>query len=106
MGALVPLTFVDSIRRRMSSLGEVGQEVLRTAAVLGRHFDWTLLPMATHLDERTVLTSLRRAVEAQLVLAGGRDSFRFRHSLTRDAVLSDLLPGERTALARRVLSAV
>ena len=35
-----------------------------------------------------------------------RDGFRFRHALTRDAVLADLLPPERAALAARALGAV
>ena len=44
-------------------------------------------------------------VGAQL-LAAEAEGFRFRHALTRDAVLRDLLPPERTAIAGRALGAV
>ena len=47
---------------------------------------------------------LRLAVRAQLLEVDGA-GFRFRHDLSRDAVLADILPGERAALARAALSA-
>ncbi len=50
--------------------------------------------------ETAVLEALRAAVEVGLlVVAEGR--LRFRHALTRDAVLATLLPPERAALAAR-----
>ncbi|MBV9919299.1 MAG: AAA family ATPase [Pseudonocardia sp.] len=53
----------------------------------------------TH-DEAAVIDALRAAVDVGLlVVADGR--LRFRHALTRDAVLATLLPPERSALAVR-----
>ena len=75
-------------------------EVIIAAAVLGRQFDWTLLPGLTGATESAVLTTLRQARAMQLIEPTSSDAvtFRFRHSLTRHAILSDLLPPD---LARR-----
>jgi hypothetical protein len=48
---------------------------------------------------------LRRGVGLQLV-AADRESFRFRHALTHEAVLAGLLPPERVLLAGQALAAV
>jgi DNA-binding CsgD family transcriptional regulator len=105
--AAVPDTFVDSVDRRLAGLGDAAPVVV-AAAVLGRSFDWALLPAITGLADLTVLAALRAAVDAQLLLAdpsaGG--SFRFRHALTCDAVVERLLPVERAVLARRGLEAL
>lgn len=110
IGPVVPQTFVDTIRDRLRSLGEIDAAVLRAAAVLGRRFEWSLIPSMARLDEQVVLAALRHAIEAQLIVIAtatdGQGEFRFRHALTRDAVLSDLLPAERVVLARRALAAV
>ena len=106
-GTVVPLTFADSIRRRLSALGEDTRAVLLAAAVLGRRFEWSLLPAITDRDEAEVLAALRRAVDAQiLTIDAAEPTFRFRHALSRDAVLADLLPPEVAVLSRRALAAV
>ena len=79
--------------------------MLQTAAVLGRHFDWRLLPAATGLDTGAVTRALERGVESQL-LAADTDAFRFRHVLTREAVAGELLPPRRAAFAGRALAAL
>ncbi len=104
---IVPLTFSDSIRRRITALGEPTRSVLLAAALLGRGFDWSLLPAITGFSEEEVLTALRAAVDAQIVSVDrGEGTFRFRHALSRDAVTIELLPPERAALSRRALEAV
>ena len=106
--AVVPASFADDVRRRMDALGTDARRVISAAAALGRSFDWTLLPVVSDLDERTVLAALRRSVACQLLAAepaeGGH--FGFRHTLTRDAVLRDLLPPERVEVFARALNAV
>lgn len=104
---IVPLTFSDTMRRRLAALGEHSRAVLLAAAVLGRRFDWSLLPTVTGLGQHEVLTALRDAVDAQIVsVQPGESTFRFRHALSRDAVVAELLPQEVTALSRRALEAV
>lgn len=109
-GALVPdipQTFRDSVESRLHAFGDAA-DVILTAAVLGRSFDWTLLPTITGLDEATVLQALRAAAQAQLLVvdASNGGSFRFRHALTREAVIGELLPAEWSTLALRALAAI
>ncbi|MGI9008653.1 MAG: helix-turn-helix transcriptional regulator [Streptosporangiaceae bacterium] len=90
----VPTSITESVRRRLAELGPGAAGVIAAAAVLGRQFDWTLLPAVADASEADVLAALRRASDAQLIepVAPGQSMFRFRHSLTRDAVMSGLLP--------------
>src|SRR5579859_4281041 len=99
---VIPHTFADTIRRRLSSLGERDAHMLRVAALLGRRFSWSVLGAVLQLDQATVSSGLRRAVDAQL-LEVEPDGCRFRHALTRDAILGELLPHERADLARAAL---
>lgn len=104
----VPRTFGATVADRLGTLGAPAAAALGAAAVLGRAFDWTLLPAMTGLSEQEVLAALGRATTAQLLVCEQRGvgSFRFRHALTRDAVLGRLVPGERALLARSALCAV
>ncbi|MBW3547740.1 MAG: AAA family ATPase [Actinobacteria bacterium] len=107
VGRIVPVTFSDSMRQRLAALGERPRAVLLAAAVLGRSFDWSLLPAITGLAREDVLAALHAAIDTQIVSVDpGQPTFRFRHALTRDAVMGELLPPELVALARRALEAV
>ncbi|HUR77905.1 MAG TPA: AAA family ATPase [Acidimicrobiales bacterium] len=101
----VPFSFADSIRQRLSAFDTTARRVLSAAAVLGRRFNWELLPGVAQVDGRTVLDALRRGVEEQLVEVEGT-GFKFRHALTREALLTELLPPERRDLATRAWPAV
>lgn len=101
----VPFSFGDSIRQRLAALDITARRVLSAAAVLGRRFDWDLLPGVAELDGRAVLDALRRGVDEQLIEVEGR-GFKFRHALSREAVLGELLPPEHRDLASRAWPAV
>jgi len=101
----IPATFADAVRRRLDTVDPDSRRVLGAAAVLGRGFDWALLGPVTGLADPDVVAALRRCVGLQLVVAE-RESFRFRHALTHDAVLAGLLPPERALLAGQALAAV
>jgi DNA-binding CsgD family transcriptional regulator len=92
----VPDSIVGSVRHRLADLGPLATDVLGAAAVLGRQFDWTLLPSITGAAEADVLAELQRAQDVQLIepVLPGNNLLRFRHSLTRHAILSGLLPPE------------
>jgi len=106
--ANVPRTFAATVRRRLADLDRPARSVVETAAVLGRRFDWRLIPEITGLAELVVLAGLRAAVSSGLVVVDGTesDTFRFRHALTCDAVRADLLPPEHRALARAAATVV
>jgi DNA-binding CsgD family transcriptional regulator/tetratricopeptide (TPR) repeat protein len=105
---VAPLTFAETVRRRLDVLAPDARRVLAAAAILGRNFDWSLLPAVTGLTGPVVLDALRSAIEAQLVSEDPLEpgGFRFRHALTREAVLSTLLVPERRLLARTALHAL
>ena len=101
----VPSSFADTVRVRLAGLRADELRVLQVAAVLGRHFDWRLLPAATGVAASVASVALARGVDCQLLTVQGEE-FRFRHALTRDAVVGELLPPARAAFARRALAAV
>jgi DNA-binding CsgD family transcriptional regulator len=96
----VPFDFAASLRPRLDTLDPTARTVLSAAALLGRRFEWELLPEVADIDGDEVVEALRAAARAQLIDVDGSD-FRFRHALTREAVLQDLLPPERRRLAER-----
>src|SRR5262249_25274208 len=81
-------------------LPEPAQQLLRTAAVGGSRVDHALLRAVTGSDDAGLTAALRPAVAAN-VLIGDADGYAFRHDLIREAVLGDLLPGERAHAHRR-----
>jgi DNA-binding CsgD family transcriptional regulator len=105
LGGRLPPTFAGAVGRRLDALPVAARGVLHAAAVFGRRFDWSLLAATTGLDDAEVVAALRQAVSAQLVTAAA-DGFLFRHALTRDAVLGDLVAPERARLAGRALTAL
>ena len=102
----LPVSFVDNVHGRLRGLGPDAARVLRFAAVLGRRFEWSLLPAAVALSELEVLAALRAGVDAQLLVVEAGGEFNFRHALTRDAVLSDLLHAELALVSRTLLDVV
>jgi DNA-binding CsgD family transcriptional regulator len=101
----VPRSFADGVRSRLNGLNDDERLVLYTAALLGRQFDWRLLPAATGLDADLIAGALEHGMGSQL-LAVDADVFRFRHMLTREAVAGELLPPRRATLAARCLAAL
>jgi DNA-binding CsgD family transcriptional regulator/tetratricopeptide (TPR) repeat protein len=101
----VPASFADTVRERLADVDHDERRVLEAAAVLGRHFDWRLLESVTGLPMRVVGHALERGVDS-LLLSADEGSFRFRHALTREALLRDLLPHRHAAIAQRALEAV
>ncbi len=101
----VPATFADGVRRRLDTVSAASRQVIGAAAVLGRRFDWALLGPVAGVADTAVIAALRDGVGLQLIVAE-RESFRFRHALTHEAVLAGLLPPERALLAGRALAAV
>jgi DNA-binding CsgD family transcriptional regulator len=101
----LPQSFADSVHRRLTAMSDEERRVLACAAVVGRRFDWRLLPAATGVDEVQVTSALECGAASQLLDFDG-DGYYFRHALTRDAVLDRVLPHVRAELARGALDAV
>jgi len=101
----VPASFAETVRARLAEFSPEERRVLEAAALLGRGFDWQLLAAAATVPDRTVTESLQRAVTTQLVTVD-EEVFRFRHALTREAVIDGQLPPRRRELAAAALAAV
>jgi DNA-binding CsgD family transcriptional regulator/tetratricopeptide (TPR) repeat protein len=105
---VVPASIAGSVLDRLAMLDPPVAEVIIAAAVLGRHFDWTMLPGLTGATESEVLAALRQAQGVQLVEPSCSEGvmFRFRHSLTRHAILSDLLPPDLASRSAKAAAAI
>ncbi|ANB08716.1 hypothetical protein SAM40697_4759 [Streptomyces ambofaciens] len=97
----------DLLLVRVEALSESAQRVARIVAEGGSTVEYRLLAAVARLAEDDLIEALRAAVNANLLLpAPDGDGYRFRHSLVREAVADDLLPGERSRLNRRYAEAL
>ncbi|MFD4569723.1 AAA family ATPase [Streptomyces sp. NPDC058467] len=100
-------TLRDLLLVRVEGLPESAQRVARIVAEGGSTVEYPLLAAVARLCEDDLIEALRAAVGANILLASpGGDGYRFRHSLVREAVSDDLLPGERSRFNRRYAEAL
>ncbi|MFI1565628.1 AAA family ATPase [Streptomyces sp. NPDC020490] len=100
-------TLRDLLLVRVESLPETAQRVVRIVAEGGSTVEYRLLAAVARLAEDDLIEALRAAVNANILIAApAGDGYRFRHSLVREAVGDDLLPGERSRLNRRYAEAL
>ncbi|GAA0809132.1 ATP-binding protein [Spirilliplanes yamanashiensis] len=102
----IPQTLRDLLLSHVDRLPEEAQRVLRVAAVGGSRFGHELLVRVAGVPEPELEGALRAAVAAQLVVADPDGGYEFRHALVREAVHSDLLPGEHARLHGRYAAAI
>ncbi|MEV1026297.1 AAA family ATPase [Streptomyces sp. NPDC050264] len=97
----------DVLLVRVESLPESAQRIARICAEGGSTVEYPLLAAVARLGEDELIEALRAAVGANILHATpDGDGYRFRHSLVREAVSDDLLPGERSRLNRRYAEAL
>ncbi|WP_371654893.1 MULTISPECIES: AAA family ATPase [unclassified Streptomyces] len=97
----------DLLLVRVETLSEDAQLVVRILAEGGSTVEHPLLAAVCRLAEDDLNAALRAAVGANILLpTEDGDGYRFRHSLVREAVSDDLLPGERSRLNRRYAQAL
>jgi len=106
---VIPASVRDIVQARLATLPSETRTALRVASVIGISFEFPLLQRLTGLTDHELTEALRAAVAAQLVeevFESTTDRFRFRHALTREGVLADLLGRERRELHREVAAAL
>jgi ATP/maltotriose-dependent transcriptional regulator MalT len=92
----LPVTLRDVLLARAERLSEPTMQLLRIAAAAGTSVSDRLLAAVAGLDDAALDAALAEAIEHQLLVADETDhGYRFRHSLTRDAIYSDTMPRER-----------
>jgi DNA-binding NarL/FixJ family response regulator len=99
----VPRTFADSVARRLASLSPAEAELVLDAAMLGRQIDHPLLSAVSGVEAGIVDQMSDAAVGLGLLEVAER-GHRFRHALTRQALLSARPVTERAARCQRVLT--
>ncbi|MGW3242196.1 helix-turn-helix transcriptional regulator [Streptomyces sp. NPDC001070] len=97
----------DLLLVRVEALPETAQRIARVVAEGGSAVEYRLLEAVAGLGEDELIEALRAAVGAKILLpTDDGDGYRFRHSLVREAVGDDLLPGERSRINRRYAQAL
>jgi predicted ATPase/class 3 adenylate cyclase len=96
----IPETVRDTILLRLTRVDPAETEVLETAAVLGRTFDYTTLLAASRAPESSVQRALQVAIAQQLIeeVSGGQAIYRWRHALTQEAVGDDIVLPRKQAI--------
>jgi DNA-binding winged helix-turn-helix (wHTH) protein/tetratricopeptide (TPR) repeat protein len=102
----------DVIGRRLNTLSEECNRVLRLASVIGRDFAVNILELLAELPRERVSELLEEAVEANIVTddpaARGRASplplghYTFSHALIRSTLYEELTSPQRARLHRKV----
>ncbi len=109
----LPLSLAAAILERLAKLPADDQEVLANAAVIGRTFDFSLLATLSGMDERELVSVLRRAVSMQLISEASntqlststkmnQERYQFHHALIREAIYDPMLAPERRLRHRTV----
>ena len=88
----------DVLLARVEQRSADAQQVLRIAAVAGRRVRHELVAAVGGLAPGELEQALAETVHNHLLVVSDDGRFRFRHALLREAVLADLLPGERVRL--------
>lgn len=91
----LPESLRDLILGGVRRLPEETQDILRVASAGGDQVEHGLLAAVTGLDDTGLSRVLRPAVAANVLVVDG-EAYAFRHTLMREAVHGDLLPGEHT----------
>jgi serine/threonine protein kinase/tetratricopeptide (TPR) repeat protein len=93
----IPQSVKVTIQSRFNKLLQDQQDMLRTAAVLGREFDFQTLALTSAVTEGALIEMLESAERAQLIEEVGSSKggiFRFVHALI-PATLTDTISGLR-----------
>ncbi|WP_394553896.1 AAA family ATPase [Agromyces sp. MMS24-JH15] len=100
----LPDTLRDLLLARYERLSDGAQELLRLIATGGVRISHGLLAEVHAGDAAAIDAGAREAVIGGVLTIDG-DDYAFRHALVREAILADLLPGERARFHARYAEA-
>ncbi len=101
----VPESLRDLLLQSVNRLPEDTQQVLRVASAASGRIGHALLAAVTGFAEQPLYATLRSAVASNVLVSRG-NGYEFRHSLIREAVHDDLLPGEHADMHRAFAAAL
>jgi tetratricopeptide (TPR) repeat protein len=99
---VLPQGVKAAIGRRLDHVSEAATDVLRTAAILGKTFEYSELAAVAEQPEDALLDALDEAVAAQLLETGAGESVAFTHDKIREVLYRELNPIRRRRLHSRV----
>ena len=98
-----PESVREVVERRLSLLGELSNELLSIAAVIGRDFSLRVLQQVSGRDTDDVLDALEDCIEARLIdERAGIGQYRFSHALVRETLYAQLRTSRRVRLHGQV----
>ncbi len=100
----VPGTLRDLLLARYERLSDDAQELLRLLSTGGVRVPHSLLAAVHRGGDEALEAAAREAVTYGVLVIDG-DDYAFRHALVREAILADLLPGERARFHARYAEA-
>lgn len=98
----IPQSVKEAIGRRLSRLSEACNEVLRTAAALGKIFGFAELAAVSPTSADRLLDALDEANAAQLLRVDREDTFAFTHDKIREVLYEELNPIRRRRLHQHI----
>jgi DNA-binding CsgD family transcriptional regulator/tetratricopeptide (TPR) repeat protein len=95
----LPDTLRDALSVRLSRLSPPTERLLGVMSVAGNRIDHDLLALVAQAEGivEALETSLREAVDSSILMPD-ETGYSFRHSLLREVLYDDLLPGEHARL--------
>jgi tetratricopeptide (TPR) repeat protein len=99
---VLPQGVKAAIGRRLDHVSQPTTEVLRTAAILGRTFEFSELAAVADHSEDELLDALDEAVAAQLLETHSGETIAFTHDKIREVLYHELNPIRRRRLHSRV----
>ena len=99
---VLPQGVKAAIGRRLDHVSQPTTEVLRSAAILGKTFEFSELAAVAEQPEDALLDALDEAVAAQLLETRSGESVIFTHDKIREVLYHELNPIRRRRLHSRV----
>lgn len=101
---VVPPSLYSSLMARLDRL-QVGKEVARIGAVVGREFSFELMQAVSEMPAERLQEALNELAQAEILVPHGEPpsaTYTFKHALVQDAAYASLLRDQRRTIHRRV----
>jgi DNA-binding SARP family transcriptional activator/type II secretory pathway predicted ATPase ExeA len=102
---MLPAKLLDIVRHRVRRLGRDAERLLSAAALVGQSFGFDVAHRASGLGHEEALEALDLGVEARIV-EERTGEYRFRHALTRQALLDALTHARAVYIHRAIAEAM
>jgi DNA-binding CsgD family transcriptional regulator len=102
-------TLRDVLAARLAILSPNARGVVLAAAAIGREASQELIAQVAAVPPEHLLDAFREAIDHHVLVgadSGGQAGFAFRHALIQELAYAELLPSERMALHRGIVTSL